>query len=842
MEVIMKKNFHVLSMAIMLSQVFLQADLCAMQDPDGDEQWCGTPQQRGHRRQRQEFSAGQRAAEAELDSEHEQEPPRIRRRQAQGPMQEAAASSSQGFGFESFSDYIEAAAIQATQPPSPQLEMFAKIMQAYNLSNPMEAGDLVHRCDQTNKTLLFERPCPELLPIKQLPSLYQAYPALALFSAYGNQCNALCGYYAAHNTKVFTSHPQATDQELIELLNNRRIFEHETLQPGKQTILALRERAAEISNLFGEEIELLIPRGAMNNIIIVGGARITNQGANEKSLAHRNELVRNFIEERINNIIWILSSGNHWITVLARRNQNREVQLIITDSMGIDRRRMTAIREIYQDLTGHQQQAAAPAPAAQQPPQAGVEQQPQQQQFPQRIHHAEEPVHFSIEDILRARSGDKNLVNANFQWADLRGIPDLTNVNLTGANLSGADLRGVNLSKAQLVGANLTGANLSGTNLTDANLRGATIVQTQFTGANFLRTTLTDATIDHADFSHSQITEASLRNLRIVNECNFEQAQLTNLIMMNVTINNANFSQAVFNVVDIIESEIDHVNMSRIKVHILFLNNTIIRNINFSEAEFKKGLVIQNTAIIGPNLDFTGATINESSIIGNTYDLKANRLEGITDDDYVESGKAVTGGILGGGMMAIDSGAITAATSLGVGLIFPPAGIAMAVGGSLGSLFISTCYGMAMHDIIAGPFANSIICRANFTGAKLNDVRVSSLKFVDCAGIDHRARALGCVFVNIFSSNPNDLENFKYVGARVNNQYTPNHAAFWERHDESYLADLVINLGGIGASAFGGEVGRGLAQGGLRALGIIEDRPANKDTAPQAQNPVSQPK
>jgi len=854
----MKKNFHVFSMLMLLGS--LQIDLCAMQnhdepqDPETAAMLAGAAQQPGSShtqtsqtpvRQRQEFSTSEHATEVELDSDYEQLPPRQRRRQAQEQTQGAAASSDAGqeFRFESFSNFLEAAAIQAMQPSSPQLELFAQIMQGCNLSNPMEVGFRLFNCDHRNKTLLFVRPLPELLPITQLPSLYQAYPVLALFAAYGNQYNALCGYYAAHATKVFASHPQANDQELIELLNNRSNFDLETLQPGKQTIQTLREQMAGISNLFGEEIEQLLPRDVMNNIIIVGGARNNSPESNEQSLVHRNELVHNFLEGRINHIIWIISSGNHWVTVLSRHNPNREIQLIITDSTGVDRRRMTAIREIYQELTG---QPRAPQPAQQLPQTGPQAPQTRPQQFSQHMHNLEDQAPFSIQNVLRAKSGDKNLAGVNFQWADLRSIPDLTNVNLTGANLSGANLQGVNLSGAQLVGTNLTGANLSGANLTDANLRGTTIVQTQFTGVNFLRANLTDATIDHSNFSHSQITEASLRNLRIVNECNFEQAQLTNLSIMNVTITNANFSQAVFNIVYFLESEIDHVNMSSIKVHILFLNNTRIRNINFHKAEFKRGFVIQNTAIIGPNLDFTEAKIKESSIIGNTSDSRYERTLGINVDDHrghldspiddytpKEAVKQAAWSISGG------VGTIAAVIAVGIFVAPPLAIVAVPVVGAIG---IGGTKGLVSHEENKIPYINTVISGANFTGAILHEVRASSLKFVNCIGLDHLEEALGCIFINIFSSNPNDLEGLKKVGARVNtgkNCYAKSHAAFWEKHDESYLADLVTNLGETVVSAFGGEVGKGLAQGALRIFGLAENQQVKKDQSAKEQNPDS---
>jgi hypothetical protein len=51
-------------------------------------------------------------------------------------------------------------------------------------------------------------------------------------------------------------------------------------------------------------------------------------------------------------LIWIIPSEhlNHWITVLVRRNANQAVEMVIADSIGMDRRVMQDIQEIYQSV------------------------------------------------------------------------------------------------------------------------------------------------------------------------------------------------------------------------------------------------------------------------------------------------------------------------------------------------------------------------------------------------------------------------------------------------------------------------------------------------------------
>jgi light-regulated signal transduction histidine kinase (bacteriophytochrome) len=44
---------------------------------------------------------------------------------------------------------------------------------------------------------------------------------------------------------------------------------------------------------------------------------------------------------------------NHWIPVLVRREENQQVHIILTDSIGIDQRNIDEIINVYQDLVTH---------------------------------------------------------------------------------------------------------------------------------------------------------------------------------------------------------------------------------------------------------------------------------------------------------------------------------------------------------------------------------------------------------------------------------------------------------------------------------------------------------
>jgi len=96
---------------------------------------------------------------------------------------------------------------------------------------------------------------------------------------------------------------------------------------------------------------------------------------------------------------------------------------------------------------------------------------------------------FSQADFNRVSKGDKNLINAKLEKADLQSV-DLSCANLQNAELDKANLQNVNLAKANLQNAELEGANLQNADLTKANLQnadleGANLKGAKINGANF---------------------------------------------------------------------------------------------------------------------------------------------------------------------------------------------------------------------------------------------------------------------------------------------------------------------------------------------------------------------
>jgi hypothetical protein len=217
-----------------------------------------------------------------------------------------------------------------------------------------QATLLINQCDQENKTHTFSTPLSHNLPISQMPSLYQFYPALELKPEYGNDDFGLfCGYYAAYFAEVFAANPQALHEQLINLLNNRHDFEQHMLTQGKQVVHAFRgQRSDTNANLLGEEIVHILSNNTRLSTIVVGAVQ-QRRGINESQVQRTARLVDSFKKRRLQSMIWILQPEHqgHWITVLVRRNNNQTVEMIIADSIGMDRRNMQDIIEIYQTVT-----------------------------------------------------------------------------------------------------------------------------------------------------------------------------------------------------------------------------------------------------------------------------------------------------------------------------------------------------------------------------------------------------------------------------------------------------------------------------------------------------------
>ena len=101
------------------------------------------------------------------------------------------------------------------------------------------------------------------------------------------------------------------------------------------------------------------------------------------------------------------------------------------------------------------------------------------------------------------------LTGATLFRANLTGAW-LTDAHLTGANFTRARVFHANLTRADLTGANLTTADLTGANLIGADLTNADLTNAKLTTAYLTRADLTGADLTNANFTNADLTDAQL--------------------------------------------------------------------------------------------------------------------------------------------------------------------------------------------------------------------------------------------------------------------------------------------------------------------------------------------
>ncbi len=131
--------------------------------------------------------------------------------------------------------------------------------------------------------------------------------------------------------------------------------------------------------------------------------------------------------------------------------------------------------------------------------------------------------------VALAKSGEKNLVKANFTGSDLTGI-DLHGTDLSGANLTGTNLSNANLTDCRLYNSNLTGVNFTGANLTRANFLATNMQYVNLRNANLQQALLQEANLEYAILNGANLQSANLL-LAILKSADLQGANLTNAVL-----------------------------------------------------------------------------------------------------------------------------------------------------------------------------------------------------------------------------------------------------------------------------------------------------------------------
>lgn len=242
-------------------------------------------------------------------------------------------------------------------------------------------NDVITTCDEQNINNKFQILQTPIGTITQLPCLCQSYPLLALLEDYGSEHDRQCGYYAVHNAEVFAHNADKNTAQLIALLNDRQDFQTATLTDCKSRIQKKRGPAKGTKDLFGSEIEELLPEDIREKVIIIGAAKQTgNKAADDEEDVVSKEIndakILGFKTGILDSLIWIIPANHndHWITVLAHKDKQGNVEIFVADSLGQDRSVDPEVRRelenILQTLSAQpEMEVEQPQEPAQQPAQ-----------------------------------------------------------------------------------------------------------------------------------------------------------------------------------------------------------------------------------------------------------------------------------------------------------------------------------------------------------------------------------------------------------------------------------------------------------------------------------------
>lgn len=149
-------------------------------------------------------------------------------------------------------------------------------------------------------------------------------------------------------------------------------------------------------------------------------------------------------------------------------------------------------------------------------------------------------------------------------------------LDLKGADLAGLSLGGRKFLNGDLQGADLRGCGLANCDFTDAKLQGAHLDKANLTDARLVKADLANATLSGAILSKTHLGEATLDGIDISDltfkECDLQQASCKRVIGNAKTVFKtcvlayANFTGAVLNGAQFLESKASYINLEQAKL------------------------------------------------------------------------------------------------------------------------------------------------------------------------------------------------------------------------------------------------------------------------------------
>lgn len=259
-------------------------------------------------------------------------------------------------------------------------------------------------------------------------------------------------------------------------------------------------------------------------------------------------------------------------------------------------------------------------------------------------------------DLSGAKLNNATLGRATLDEATLTRA-DLTEAILIGASLRKAHCEGVTLAKALVTEADFDGAILDGMTAEQLTFAKLSLVGASFRGCKLRLSTFIDCDVSSTDFSESDIaetaffmcrgqksrfTDASLHNLRIVHESDFEDAVFARSRMPQSNLRGTKLARADFSDCDLTQSDLSSADLTEANLFRAVLREALLMDTNLTKANLRGANLM---LVIAHRVILRGADVSKANL------FSADVSHAIGDDKTSFSGTNVKRAFAAGGFL-----------------------------------------------------------------------------------------------------------------------------------------------------------------------------------------------
>jgi len=233
------------------------------------------------------------------------------------------------------------------------------------------------------------------------------------------------------------------------------------------------------------------------------------------------------------------------------------------------------------------------------------------------------------------KAGSEGVAEWNRVRGQGRGLPSLSEADLSGASLASVDLSGVDLTHANLCGADLFEANLDGADLSEADLTSAHLSDASLVDANLIEATLSSANLMGADLGKARLSYADLLQANLIgadltatvlNRASFARAQLVGAHLASAKLSGTDFRHADLRGAELSEAEFSEAdlkfaNLSKANLSRALLDSTELAGAHFDGANLDAAVLTH--VELGPDHDLLVADWEHLGINGTSYTREA---------------------------------------------------------------------------------------------------------------------------------------------------------------------------------------------------------------------------